>query len=53
MRYVLAGPVDGGSAWWEIADTNLDLTVATFFKDLPNVEKEARDLCARLNSASE
>ena len=52
-RYRLVPPVEGGEAYWLIADkdneANPNFAVASFFKDMPNAQDEAVALCARLN----
>lgn len=58
MRYIVTKPVPGGNAWWRVADTfsaeqgnpmHENFGVADFFRDMPNAENEARELCNRLN----
>ena len=53
MNYFVTGPVPGGNAWWEVhAMTGYEyenFIVASFFRDLPEAEKLANDLCDKLN----
>jgi len=49
MRYVLAAPVEGGVAFWEISDTKTDYPVVTIWKDIPNAAGIAREILYRLN----
>lgn len=48
-RYVLAKPVDGGSEYFEITDTERNLTVATFFKDVPGADTVTEAMTDVLN----
>jgi hypothetical protein len=54
-RYFITKPIPGGYAYFDIRDQESVLgenfSVATFWKDMPNVEKEVEDLCAVLNVA--
>jgi len=60
QRYIVTEPVPGGNAWWSVRDTftkeqgnrnGQNFGLADFFRDMPDAEKEARDLCDRLNAA--
>lgn len=53
MRYVVGEPVPGGYGWWDVTDTKENQTMATFWRDMPGAEREARKLCAQLNTESE
>ena len=53
MRYIVTPPVKGGFAWWCVRDSKSNampnMTIASFFKGVPDAELWARDLCARMN----
>lgn len=51
-RYVLTLPVAGGDQFYEIADTDLNITVVSISARVPNAEKEARDMLKRLEKAA-
>lgn len=56
MRYIIIPPVPDGDAWWYVNDTQSEIypnfTMATFYRECPNAEAEARALCDRLNEAA-
>lgn len=49
MRYVLTQPVPDGYEFFSITDTQLNLTVVTIFKDLPDAATTARVMLRWLN----
>lgn len=54
MRYFVTGPVECGYAYWDVHDRDAghlgpNFSVATFFKDMPGAEFEAKLLCGKLN----
>ncbi len=53
MRYIVTKPVEGGYAFWNVADTQSEImpnfAVATFSVHMPNAGREAYDLCEKLN----
>lgn len=52
-RYIVSGPVPGGDQWYRIADTQSphypNFAVAQFSPDLDFAQREADELCRRLN----
>jgi len=55
-RYLVTKPVEGGFAYYRVADTQSDIQadfgVATFYKDMPNAQAEANALAERLNGTA-
>ena len=49
MRFKIARPIEGGSAYWDITDTKLDLTVVTIHKSVREAWRKAEVLCNELN----
>ncbi len=51
MRYKLIPPVPGGYGWWDVQDTDRNVTIASFSAlYMPTSEHEARTLCNKLNN---
>lgn len=52
-RYIVSGPVPSGDQWYRIADTQSphypNFAVAQFSPDLDFAQREADELCRRLN----
>lgn len=48
-RYVLAKPVEGGSEYFEITDTERNQTVVTIFNGLPVADMIAQAMTEALN----
>jgi hypothetical protein len=54
--YFVTGPVDGGYSWWDVrareSQHGPNFSVASFFREMSNAEREARRLCRRLNATA-
>lgn len=53
-HFEVTPPLPGGYAWWDViepaSDVMQNFAVASFSTKCPNAEREARELCARLNA---
>ena len=57
-RYKVTPPVNGGYAWYNVIDTEShkywgedNFAVVTVFKNVPNAESVAQEICDKLNAA--
>lgn len=57
MRYFVTEPVEGGYAFWDVRERDSPImpnfAVASFSIHMPGAEREARKLCAQLNTDAE
>jgi len=48
VRYVVAGPIEGGYQYWDLTDTEQNLTVGTLHRSIPRAEAILKSLAEGL-----